>query len=107
MQCGNSYRQLPRRGSAVGAAAAMGCRLIGVRDHSDGRHAGGERQGECENDENLFHGNLPSSAKTLPEPAGGLRDSRHVLELFRPVAANPWKAGIAPNGWHRHTRHAG
>ena len=51
----------------------------------------------------FFMNNLPFSLN-LPELACGLRDSRHVLELFPLVAADHWKAGLTQNGWDRPLR---
>jgi hypothetical protein len=58
-----------------------------VRNDRRERHASGERKGEGQNYENLFHNRFRSSGRTLPEPARGFRDNHHVLELFWPVAA--------------------
>ena len=48
--------------SATAATIRVRHCLIGVRNDRHGRHAGGECEGESQDQENLFHDRLPSSA---------------------------------------------
>jgi hypothetical protein len=64
-----------------------------MRDNRHDRHAGGECEGESQNQENLLHNRLPFPDVTMTEPATGLCDRRHASVLFQGFA------GARFRGW--------